>query len=247
MTTVSAPTNQLCPGLHRIELGFVNAYLIEEDDQLTLIDAGFPIDAPLIAGAIEGLGHDVQKLTRIVLTHGHVDHYGAAVDLRNLTGAKILLSEIDAEQVSSGLAGHAPMQVQAGFEELVAAQLADPDFQRKTNGASTATPMPIEPFEVDGYLVAGEACEGLPDSDLIATPGHCAGQLSILVKRGGGWLFTGDAAVNFGGPPAIAPIAEDLELAAKSFEKLRAYDFEIAAFGHGEPLTSGASAAFRSA
>jgi len=51
--------------------------------------------------------------------------------------------------------------------------------------------------------------------------------------------------VNFGGAPAIAPIAEDLALSASSFEKLKRHDFEIAAFGHGEPITSSADAAFR--
>jgi glyoxylase-like metal-dependent hydrolase (beta-lactamase superfamily II) len=248
MTTQDAPPAALASGLHRISLGFVNCYLIANGDELFLIDAGFPIDALLIAGAIELLGHDVQALSQIVITHGHPDHFGSAVDLRNLSGARILMSEIDAAQISNGYAGHAPMQVQPGFEELVAGQLGDEDFVRKMGPyAGQPTPTKMPPFDVDGFLVAGEPVPGLPDSDLIATPGHCAGQLSILVHRDGGWLLTGDAAVNFGGPPAIAPVAEDLELSQASFEKLKDYEFEIVGFGHGEPITSGGSAAFRAA
>jgi glyoxylase-like metal-dependent hydrolase (beta-lactamase superfamily II) len=246
MTTEVSLTTELSPGLHRIALGFVNTYLIEDRAGLTLVDAGFPVDTLLIAAAIEALGHDPKALSQIVITHDHLDHIGSAAELRELTGASILMSEIDATQIRKGFAGHAPMQVQPGFEDLVGGQLSDPDFTRKMGRfAGQPTPTAIEPFEVAGHLVAGEAVPGIDGSLIIPTPGHCAGQVSILVDRGGGWLLTGDAAVNFGGPPAIAPVAEDLELARASFDTLRGHDFELAAFGHGEPITRGAGAAFR--
>lgn len=247
MTTDTVSVTEVVPGLHRIELGFVNAYVLENDGDLTLLDAGFFDDAPLILEALATLGHEPGDLKRIVLTHGHIDHLGAAADLRERTGARILLSKVDADRAAEGWTGHKAMEVQKGFEELVAGQLTDEDYARKSHGADSSKPIPITPFQVDAHLVAGQAVAGIEGSELIATPGHCAGQLSILLKQGGGILIAGDAAVNFGGPPAIAPVAEDLALAQASFDTLRTYDFETVVFGHGDPIVGGASAAFRDA
>jgi glyoxylase-like metal-dependent hydrolase (beta-lactamase superfamily II) len=235
---------EVAPGVHRIELGFVNAYLIETDDELSLFDAGFPGDEPAIVAAIESLGRRPEELRRVILSHGHIDHFGSAVALRTLTGAPLLLSQVDADRLASGWAGHGPMLVQEGFEELVRAQLNDPAFRAKTGGRDTSVPSQIEPVVVDGYLVAGSPVDGLPDSELIAAPGHCKGQLALLLDRDGGVLLTGDAAVNFGGV-AIAPVAEDFELSKRTFAELAEREFEVAAFGHGEPVTEDGSNAFR--
>jgi glyoxylase-like metal-dependent hydrolase (beta-lactamase superfamily II) len=235
---------EVAPGIHRIELGFVNAYLIENDGELSLFDSGFPGDEPTIVAAIESLGRRPNELRRVILSHGHIDHFGSAVAVRELTGAPLLLSQVDADRLASGWAGHAPMQVQEGFEELVRQQLSDPDFRAKTGGRDTSVPCQIEPIVVDAHLIPGSPVDGLPDSELIAAPGHCKGQLALLLKRDGGVLLTGDAAVNFGGV-AIAPVGEDLELSKRTFAQLAERDFEVAAFGHGEPLTDGAADAFR--
>lgn len=52
----------------------VNCYLIEEDEELTLIDAALPYSAKGILKAAEDLG---KPITRILLTHAHEDHVGA--------------------------------------------------------------------------------------------------------------------------------------------------------------------------
>ena len=39
---------QIVPGVHLVALGFVNAYLLEGGDGLTLIDTGIPGSAPKI-------------------------------------------------------------------------------------------------------------------------------------------------------------------------------------------------------
>jgi glyoxylase-like metal-dependent hydrolase (beta-lactamase superfamily II) len=52
----------------------INCYLVEEDTELTLIDAGMPFSSKGILKAAEKIG---KPITRIVLTHGHEDHVGA--------------------------------------------------------------------------------------------------------------------------------------------------------------------------
>ena len=63
-----------------------NLYLLGQN-QLTLVDAGYP--HPEAAGEILDLIAG-RPLLRIILTHGHTDHAGAAAELREKTGAAIV-------------------------------------------------------------------------------------------------------------------------------------------------------------
>jgi len=63
------------PNLTRLtRLGFVNAYLVSEDDGLTLVDTMISGSAPGILAAAERLG---RPIVRVVLTHAHSDHAGS--------------------------------------------------------------------------------------------------------------------------------------------------------------------------
>src|SRR5436309_3233459 len=73
----------------------------------------------------------------------------------------------------------------------------------------------------------------------IHVPGHCAGQLAFLWPEHGGVLIAADAAANvFGLAPS--PLYEDLAEGMRSLSRLSAFDFEVACFGHGRPITTGA-------
>ncbi|MDQ7842566.1 MAG: MBL fold metallo-hydrolase [Armatimonadota bacterium] len=82
--------------VHRIELptpfpvGPVNAYLLE-GDPLTLIDAGPKTEAARAAleDGLARAGRRVEEIRRIILTHGHTDHFGNAVWIRDRSGAEI--------------------------------------------------------------------------------------------------------------------------------------------------------------
>lgn len=88
---------------HRIELptpfpvGAVNAYLLE-GEPLTLVDTGPKTpeaQAALEAGLVKH-GADPGAVRRIILTHGHVDHFGNAFWLRAQSGAQIFAHPADA-------------------------------------------------------------------------------------------------------------------------------------------------------
>jgi glyoxylase-like metal-dependent hydrolase (beta-lactamase superfamily II) len=72
----------------------MNAYLVREDDGLTLVDTTMSAADELIAAAAR-LGAPIQ---RIALTHGHGDHVGSVDALRAKLGADVpfLISELDA-------------------------------------------------------------------------------------------------------------------------------------------------------
>ena len=75
-------------GVHIVPMGFANAFLIEGDDGLTLIDAGFPGKEAAAFGAIRGLGRSPDQLKHLIFTHGHPDHIGSAAAIVRETGAR---------------------------------------------------------------------------------------------------------------------------------------------------------------
>jgi glyoxylase-like metal-dependent hydrolase (beta-lactamase superfamily II) len=75
--------------------GFVNAYLVREDDGFTLVDTTVSrTGAALIAAA----GAACAPIRRIALTHGHGDHVGSVGELKDSLGAEVqlLVPELDA-------------------------------------------------------------------------------------------------------------------------------------------------------
>jgi glyoxylase-like metal-dependent hydrolase (beta-lactamase superfamily II) len=87
-------------GIHRLSIptpfavGDVNAYLIE-DSPLTLVDGGPDSDDAFeeLERGIAELGHSIEDLELLVLTHHHLDHTGLAPRLVSLSGAEVAAVE----------------------------------------------------------------------------------------------------------------------------------------------------------
>ncbi len=83
-------------GIHRISLptpflvGRVNCYLIE-DEPLTLVDTGPNSGKSLdeLERALAALGHTVEELGLIIITHQHIDHLGLLEILARRSGAEV--------------------------------------------------------------------------------------------------------------------------------------------------------------
>jgi len=77
---------------------------------------------------------------------------------------------------------------------------------------------------------------------IIETPGHTPGHIAVL-DPAAGILVAGDAlnGANGGVAGPNADFSDDMGLANASVSKLAGFDYEVALFGHGEPVTSGAS------
>ncbi len=90
-------TKTITPNLIQItRFHFVNAYLVREDDGLTLVDTTMGSHAAddLLKAAQEAGG----TIRRIALTHGHGDHVGGVDALKQRLGdsVQVLMPELDA-------------------------------------------------------------------------------------------------------------------------------------------------------
>jgi glyoxylase-like metal-dependent hydrolase (beta-lactamase superfamily II) len=76
-------------------LGFVNAYLVREEDGFTLVDTTISRTGDALLAAARDAGAPIR---RIALTHGHGDHVGSLDELKGKLGAEVqvLMSEPDA-------------------------------------------------------------------------------------------------------------------------------------------------------
>ena len=156
--------------------GFVNAYLVEEDDGLTLVDTTIAGGARSILGTARRMG---RPIVRIALTHAHGDHIGQLDALAaELPGVEVLISERDARLLA----------------KVMTPDPDEPAGARLRGGYPGATTRPT------GFLVPGERVGSL---EVIPAPGHTPGHVALLDTRDG-TLIAGDAYSTLGGVATAA-------------------------------------------
>src|SRR5438105_1417894 len=82
-------------------VGPANVYVIGADP-ITLIDCGpnTPAAEKALFLGLADLGLAPQQVARVVITHGHPDHFGLAPRFQELAGAQILVGELDVPKVA---------------------------------------------------------------------------------------------------------------------------------------------------
>lgn len=78
---------------------WVCAHLIDTGDGLLLIDAGNCGAVHLLIHAIWKMGFNPENVKWLILSHAHVDHFGAAAFMKNMFGTKIYLGVRDGQML----------------------------------------------------------------------------------------------------------------------------------------------------
>lgn len=80
----------------------VSSFLIVSPGGHILLDSGLPETVPHIQRNVKELGFKLSDVKILINSHAHFDHAGGLAELKKLTGAKLMVSEGDADQVTRG-------------------------------------------------------------------------------------------------------------------------------------------------
>src|SRR6478672_12002155 len=102
------------PGVTRVALPIgvnaiesVNMYVMADGDKVTVVDCGvWRPDLPdgglaAMEAGLESAGYALQDVSRVIVTHAHIDHYGLAGRVMELTGADLsmhTMTDLDCEK-----------------------------------------------------------------------------------------------------------------------------------------------------
>jgi glyoxylase-like metal-dependent hydrolase (beta-lactamase superfamily II) len=202
--------------------------LLQDAHEVILVDCGYPNFLPLIASAADENGIDLSKLTKIIITHHDFDHMGSAAAFkRRYPHVKILASKEEEPYISGDIKSLRLQQAESIYKSLPEDQKTDAkSFQQYLES--------IENVSVDLLLKDGEFFPYCGGIEIIATPGHMPGHISIYVKDHK-TLIAGDAVVVENDNLAIAnpQYTLDMEEAQRSILKLLPYEIDKIICYHG--------------
>ena len=225
-------------GVHRLGVLFVNVYFVDAAGGWVLIDTGVPHAGPLIRDVAE-LRYGRQRPQAIVLTHGHFDHAGSALDLAQTWDVPVY-AHLNEMPYLTGKSDYPPKDPTVGGAMGFFSRFF-PDHGYDLGDAIATLPL-------DGSL------PGMPGWRWIYTPGHAPGHISLF-RENDRTLLAGDALATmdmdswkqmlvrtreFDRPPA--PFTCDWHAARQSVEQLAELQPAVVAAGHGLPLTGPAVA-----
>jgi glyoxylase-like metal-dependent hydrolase (beta-lactamase superfamily II) len=237
--------HQVLDNIYKIELPIpislktINVYFIDESPK-TLVDAGIKNEASFetLKEGLETIGYGLNSIERILITHGHIDHYGQAKKLSLLSGAPIYIHSKEYGRIRS-------MIHSLGFLRSIMLRngvpggLVNEAIQYIESSQNLSDPLEEAFFLNDGDTV--------PFRSMIWKTIHCPGHAPGLIcfywpeKK---VLFTGDhllkeitpnpvMTIEGGQPPFSYPSLKEY---LASLEKIETLDVSLLLPAHGEEI-----------
>ena len=222
---------KLANNIEMLEIGGVNLVLTWDENNLVLMDTGFPGQTDDTVKAVAGAGFKAKALTHIIITHQDWDHIGCLMDLQKLApSAKTLAHEEEAQYIGGR---KTPVKLASRLEQydsLPAEQRERCDRQKEFYGSQKIA---VTETVRDGEILP--VCGGI---EVVHTPGHTPGHIMlyfqesrIMVCGDGANIFEGQIS----GPNPIH--THDMPLALSSLEKMKSYNVSGIVAYHGGYLS----------
>jgi glyoxylase-like metal-dependent hydrolase (beta-lactamase superfamily II) len=208
MTTVETQHPiQIVDGLYQLKvpipnnpLGWVLPYLIEGDDGWTLVDSGWnvPEAADALEQQLDATGVGFGKLKTLLVTHIHPDHYGLAGQVKERSGAKVIIHQRERDLIRTRY--KSPEQLLATMGEWLTMHGVPADSMKDLKESAMPVRRFVDAVEPDEVVWGGERLQiGRFEFEVWWTPGHSPGHICFL-ERDKRFILTGDHVL-----PTITP------------------------------------------
>lgn len=175
---------EVADGVYQLCSAMTNMYLIEDEDGLTLVDAGLPAQMELLEAGLERIGSEIADIKAVILTHVDPDHIGLAEPLRR-EGIPVLVPEDGYEAALEGV-GKPPL----GFFLL----MWRPAYVRFIRALMKAGMLDADPITEANTFTDGQVLDVPGQPEVIHTPGHRKEHCSFWLPEAR-VLFAGDALI----------------------------------------------------
>ncbi|ENJ9653108.1 MBL fold metallo-hydrolase [Clostridium botulinum] len=206
--------------------------ILSDEKENILIDCGYPNFLSLIKITAKANGIDISKLTKIIITHHDFDHMGTLAEFkREYPHIKILASIDDEKYISGKEKSLRLQQAESIYDKL-------PEEEKKSAKEFQDFIGTIENVPVDVCLRDKDSFSFCGGVEIIATPGHMPGHISIYIKDSK-TLIAGDALVVEDDKLTIANPQYTLDIisAKNSIKKLLNYEIDKIVCYHGGVYT----------
>ena len=207
---------------------FIYPVLLQDENELILVDCGYANFLSTLEEHAFKKGIDFSKLTKVVITHHDHDHIGSLAAIKQkYPHVQVIASEKDAQYV----AGRAKS---LRLEQAERTQSSLPPEQQEAGKAFQHILKSVENIEVDITVIDGVAFQWCGGVEIVETPGHMPGHISIYLKEFK-VLISGDALAIENGNLGIAEpqFTLDKAEAKKSVQKLLNYNIQKIICYHG--------------
>lgn len=224
---------QVASNTYRLGSRSHNFFIITEDGEATVIDAGCSREWSQLVRGLDSLGMGLEAVSAVVVTHGHADHLGFAARAQT-EGIDVRIHTEDETRAIgtytgrfSAHAGDLPVYKLTTWKNFLPMLLA---------GVTK-----IVKLERVGRFADDDTLDIPGQPTVKHTPGHTEGHTMFhCIEQG--LLFTGDGLITMDllgdstGPQMIDPVFNlDTDLAYQSLETLAGVDADLLLPGHGDP------------
>jgi len=232
-------------GIHGIPA--VNGYVIADAGAATLVDCGIWTGEAAGRGTraledgLAGCGFALSQVSRLVITHAHIDHFGIAGEVAERTGADVWMHELTSLDITKYRDPEAA--VDRRQQMLADHGMYGGELDEASSGLRDWMPVMPSIAEPTTRLRGGESFTADGRTwEVIHTPGHSPGHV-CLWSADGRILLSGDHLL-----PAIAsPVTfergfepDPMGSYLDSLRRVAALDPALVLPGHGEPFPGGA-------
>lgn len=194
-------------------------YAIKDPDGITLIDTSISLAGKRILKQLADAGFSAQDVKRIIITHAHPDHVGGLPYLYAQTGAQVIASPAE--------------------KTVIQGELSIPRRPSGLRPPNTIVKhVPVARTIEDGEVL-GDVMGGL---QALHTGGHAPGHMAFWQPEHQ-VLFCGDVIFRMRRKMTLpwAMLTVDMAQNKQSIQKLATFSPQILCFGHGVPITEGAT------